>query len=275
MALVTGAGAGLGRAIALALGGAGFTVAVASHRDGGADETVELIERNGGRAEALRFDLADRRTAVEVVDAAAGLGPLTCLVNNAVRYDAGAQRSLPELDLRDLEAMVSANVVGTAAVTQAVLSAMSGGGGRIITLTSPAADADDRYGRDLGYGVAKSGAHRLAAMVAAEQVPGVVAVNLDPGVVATTRVAPLVAGRSLVLTPPEAVGAAVAWLATDPGATRHQGQALVALELCRRHGLAVGVLPSRREVATLWAKRSVGAAIRRARRMRRGVRSPA
>ncbi|MEH6665884.1 MAG: SDR family oxidoreductase [Brevundimonas sp.] len=88
-ALVTGAARRIGRAIALELARAGFDVAV-HHNNSGADaaDTVREIEALGRRAVALRADLTDEGAARRLVpDAAAALGPLTLLVNNASVFE--------------------------------------------------------------------------------------------------------------------------------------------------------------------------------------------
>lgn len=84
-ALVTGSGRRIGRALALAAAEAGFAVAV-HHGASAAEaaETVALIEAAGGRAAAVRADLADPEAVVPLARAAAeAVGPLTLLVNNA------------------------------------------------------------------------------------------------------------------------------------------------------------------------------------------------
>ncbi len=89
-ALVTGAGARLGREMALYLAGRGFDVAVhfASSREG-AEETAGRIRALGRQAVVLRADLLDEsQTARLLPDAAAALGgPITCLVNNASIFE--------------------------------------------------------------------------------------------------------------------------------------------------------------------------------------------
>lgn len=84
-ALVTGAARRIGRAIALELAAAGWSVAVHYHTSGEeARRTVEEIAAKGGRAAAIAADLAsEAETAALVQRAAAAVGPLTCLVNNA------------------------------------------------------------------------------------------------------------------------------------------------------------------------------------------------
>lgn len=88
-ALVTGAGARLGRAMAEALGADGWSVAVHfKGSEAAANETVAAIRRAGGRAEALRCDLADEaQRAGLIAEAAQRLGrPITLLVNSASTF---------------------------------------------------------------------------------------------------------------------------------------------------------------------------------------------
>jgi NAD(P)-dependent dehydrogenase (short-subunit alcohol dehydrogenase family) len=89
VALVTGAAQRIGRALALELGRLGYAVAV--HYQSSADEaaqTVAAIRAAGGRAERFAADLAhedqSQRLAPRVAEA---LGPITCLVNNASRFE--------------------------------------------------------------------------------------------------------------------------------------------------------------------------------------------
>lgn len=84
-ALVTGAGKRIGRALAIALGRAGFPVIVHSrHLDADAHETVRLIEAEGGRAAAVAADLADREAVAGLIPKATRpFGPLAVLVNSA------------------------------------------------------------------------------------------------------------------------------------------------------------------------------------------------
>ncbi|MGJ8622117.1 MAG: SDR family oxidoreductase [Yoonia sp.] len=89
-ALVTGAGARLGQAMALYLGQRGYNVAVhyASSRDG-ADDTVAQLGALGRQGVALQADLLDEAATQGLVDRAADAlgGPLTCLVNNASIFE--------------------------------------------------------------------------------------------------------------------------------------------------------------------------------------------
>ncbi len=89
VALVTGAGRRVGRAIALGLARAGYAVAV--HYNGsaaGAQDTVAMIEAAGGRAAALQHDLTDADGSGRLIgEAGARLGPVNVLVNSASLFD--------------------------------------------------------------------------------------------------------------------------------------------------------------------------------------------
>ena len=87
--LVTGAAQRIGRTIAMALAETGWAVAVHYHQSRDAAETlVAGVVGSGGRAVALRADLAQEAEAAALVGQAAdALGPLTCLVNNAAAFE--------------------------------------------------------------------------------------------------------------------------------------------------------------------------------------------
>lgn len=96
--LVTGAGRRLGRAIALDFASRGWRVGVHFHASGeAAANVVAEIERKGGRAVALEADLVKTEALLPLVKACADrLGPVTCLVNNAARFEWDSLETLDE-----------------------------------------------------------------------------------------------------------------------------------------------------------------------------------
>ncbi|MFL6681929.1 MAG: SDR family NAD(P)-dependent oxidoreductase [Burkholderiaceae bacterium] len=101
VAIVTGAGAGIGRGIAQALAAAGAHVAVTGRRRGPCDETLALIEREGGSAIALEVDVSERAAVDRAVEAVVRRwGRLDIVVQNA---NAGEQSSHP-IALEDVTA---------------------------------------------------------------------------------------------------------------------------------------------------------------------------
>jgi NAD(P)-dependent dehydrogenase (short-subunit alcohol dehydrogenase family) len=89
VALVTGAGQRIGRAIALELGAQGWTVAIHHRRSEAAvEDTAAMIRAQGGSAELFAADLADEAQVTALAShVAADLGPITCLVNNASLFE--------------------------------------------------------------------------------------------------------------------------------------------------------------------------------------------
>lgn len=108
VALVTGAGSGLGRSFALALAGAGARVAAAGRRVDRLGDTVESISAAGGVAEAVELDVTDPAAVVSAfARMEATLGPVDICVNNA-----GIARSglLTEIDEADWSAVIDTNL---------------------------------------------------------------------------------------------------------------------------------------------------------------------
>jgi len=125
-ALVTGAARRIGRAIALDLAAAGWAVAV--HYNGSqaeADEAVAAIAEAGGEAAAVPADLGQEEdTAKLLARAADALGPVTCLVNNAARFEMDSvETATRETWDRHMEVNLRAPFV----LSQALAAALPGG----------------------------------------------------------------------------------------------------------------------------------------------------
>ena len=123
VALVTGASRGIGRAIALALAGAGVDVVVNCRERGrSAEETADAIRAKGRRAHAMAADVSDARAVEGMVRAAeAELGPVDLLVNNA---GVAIPRDLDGLTEEDFDRTLAVNLKGAFLCTRAVLPGM-------------------------------------------------------------------------------------------------------------------------------------------------------
>ncbi|MGW3095930.1 SDR family NAD(P)-dependent oxidoreductase [Streptomyces sp. NPDC001102] len=132
VALVTGAGGGIGRGIALRFAEEGAAVALHCRTAvEAAREVAERIGRSGGRAVVVRGDLTDEDVCRQVVgEAAAWGGRLDALVNNA-----GVQpvQELPGMTAGEWRAVVDANLSSVFACTQAAAELMREGGGGSVT----------------------------------------------------------------------------------------------------------------------------------------------
>ena len=177
IALVTGAGRGLGREIALGLAGAGAHVLLHGRRAAQLEDTAAAIAAVGGTGETLIFDLEDG----EALRAALGRrGPIDILVNNAGHRD---RRPIGELDRPAVRRMLEVNLVAPFDLVRAVAAGMKEGG-RIVNITSIAGQIA-RSG-DAAYTMAKGGLDALTRALAAELgVRGITVNAVAPGYFAT------------------------------------------------------------------------------------------
>lgn len=138
LALVTGSGSGIGRAIAQTLTRAGASVAVSDINLDSAKQTVQMITDNGGTAASFYVDIADQKAVQDLRDAVTeSMGTPSILVNNA-----GWEEIKPfiETDRAFWEKIVSINYMGPVAITKAFLLDMieRGEGGKIVNIASDA-----------------------------------------------------------------------------------------------------------------------------------------
>ncbi|HEX7852413.1 MAG TPA: SDR family NAD(P)-dependent oxidoreductase [Sphingobium sp.] len=135
VAVVTGGGSGIGRACAVRLAQDGATVAVWDLNGEGAQGTVDIIEKNGGKGLAQVVDCAKTAPIKEAVDKVhAELGQISVLVNNAGMTGFDPFMTITE---EHWDRMMAVNLKGPFLVTQAILPDMRAGKwGRIVNITS-------------------------------------------------------------------------------------------------------------------------------------------
>lgn len=198
VALVTGASRGIGRAIALELAAAGYSIAVNYRANAeAAREVCRLVERAGQKAAPLQADIAsaaDRERLLGGVREA--FGRLDLLVNNAARAP-GARRDLLEATESSFDEILAANLKGPYFLTQAVARWMiSQGSARpglrfsIVNISSvseytPSVNRGD-------YCLAKAGIGMLTRLYASRLAEHGIRVNeVRPGIIATDMTAPV------------------------------------------------------------------------------------
>ncbi len=166
-ALITGAGQGVGRGIALGFAEAGAEVAVNDLAAERAETVVTEIEAAGGHAVSAVFDVTDHAAVTAAVEA---LGGVDVLVNNAGNAGADgwpAMTPFAETVPADWEAYLQVNLYGVLHCCHAVLPGMiDRAGGRIITIVSDAARSGEA--QMAVYAAAKAGAAGLMRSLAVE-----------------------------------------------------------------------------------------------------------
>lgn len=187
--LITGGSRGIGRAVALKAGLAGWQVAVnyaQNHR--AATEVVSMIRNAGGRAEAFRADVGEPAEVMELFHAVGShFGRLDGFVNNAGIVDQTAR--LDEMSNERLERMFRVNTLGAViAAREAVrrLSTRHGGhGGAIVNISSMAAIIGSP-GQYVDYAASKGAIDTLTIGLAREVAAEGVRVNaIRPGIIDT------------------------------------------------------------------------------------------
>lgn len=189
MALVTGAGRGIGRVVAETLATKGFHVGLASRTRRELEEAQAAIMRQGGSATVLCGDTSDPAQVEAVVDSLRqGAGPIDLLVNNA-GVSGNAVRFLED-DASSWWETIVVNLRSPALMLHTVLPEMcKRQRGRVINLNSLQASAVSERA-SIAYGVSKAGLCRLTESVAREvKRDGISLFDVSPGLVRTSMTA--------------------------------------------------------------------------------------
>ena len=180
VAAVTGAGRGIGRAIALALGAAGARVLAGARTIGDCEKTAEAIRKAGGEAAAARLDVTSRAECESFVAAAvARWGRLDIMMCNA-----GISIPRPALDTDEAtwRKLLDVDLTGSfnAALAAGQHMADSGAGGAIVITSSNAGQVG--FANLVAYCAAKGGVNQVVRTLAVEWAPYGIRVNgIAPG----------------------------------------------------------------------------------------------
>ncbi len=223
VAIVTGAGSGIGRATALMLAGEGATVVVNGRRTPPLEALVGEIEKAGGKAVARAADVARHDEAAGLARfTLAELGRVDILINNAGH--SSRVRNVQYVGKDEWDAVLDVNLSGVYALIQAVLPSMlERGGGTIVTISSMAAIRPGLIG-GAPYGAAKAGVRNLMGHVhAVFRNQGIRATTIMPAEVDTPildkRPLPPDAAARATMMQPEDVARAVLLCVTLPPRT--------------------------------------------------------
>jgi NAD(P)-dependent dehydrogenase (short-subunit alcohol dehydrogenase family) len=185
--LVTGGGAGIGRAICLDLASAGARVVVIDRSDPA--DVAERITASGGQALALVADVTSEQALADAAAAALDrFGRIDALVNNAGVFASLATGPFEEISVEQWRLAMDVNVMGSFLAAKAVVGAMrAGGGGRIVNIASTTAFKGTA--NLLHYTSSKGAVLAMTKALARELGPDAILVNaVAPGFTVSTGV---------------------------------------------------------------------------------------
>jgi NAD(P)-dependent dehydrogenase (short-subunit alcohol dehydrogenase family) len=185
IAIVTGAGQGIGKAIALGMAREGAALVIADLSEPNAGAVKEEIERVGGKASALYTDISNEESVRGMIDATLNeYGRVDILVNNAGIFPTSSVEAMQE---EEWDRVIDTNLVGTFRCSKAVVPhLLTQRSGRIISLTSGRAFQGARHGAH--YAASKAGIIGFSKSLALELAPYGITVNvICPGITDTAQ----------------------------------------------------------------------------------------
>ncbi len=185
IAIVTGAGQGIGRAIALGMAREGAALVIADLDEANAGAVGREIERVGGKASALYTDISNEGSVRGMIDHTLNEhGRVDILVNNAGIFPTS---SVEEMAEEEWDRVIGTNLIGTFLCSRAVVPhLLTQRSGRIISLTSGRAFQGARHGAH--YAASKAGIIAFSKSLALELAPYGITVNvICPGITDTAQ----------------------------------------------------------------------------------------
>ncbi len=220
-AIVTGASAGIGRAIVAALAAEGLNLAITARRADLLEETAEAARSHGVRVLALPGDATDRGHVASVVAATlAEFSAIDLLVNNAAIHT--LKRALTNIGADNWDRVVAINLTAPFDFARDVVPSMrEAGGGLIINIASTAAIIRDRTYSGVAYGATKAGLAAFTQSIRSEEwTHGIRATAIFPGETDTHMIGLRPDGtsdeRRAQIMKPEDIAAAVVFAARMP-----------------------------------------------------------
>ncbi len=184
VALITGAASGQGRAAAQLFAAHGAQVVIVDVDDDGANETVALVEKQGGRALAINADVARRADCDEMIERTVReFGRLDVLYNNAAVQMSGRLVETTE-PMWDITFATNLTAIFRACRTAIPHMLKSGGASIINTASTLGQQGSEGYA---AYGAAKAGLIALTRQIAVEYGPTIRANVIAPGSIDTPR----------------------------------------------------------------------------------------
>jgi NAD(P)-dependent dehydrogenase (short-subunit alcohol dehydrogenase family) len=186
VAVITGGGRGIGRAIALRFAGEGAAVVLAARTVSEIEAVAGEVRDAGGRAAAVPADVADENNCERLIrEAESQFGKVDILVNNAGEY--GPVKPIEEITPGEWDRVIAVHLRGAYLLTRLVLPRMYvRGSGAILNISS--LSAKSAFGWGSPYASAKAGMLGMTRVVAAEAARKGVRVNaICPGPVTETK----------------------------------------------------------------------------------------